>query len=523
MNRHAHTRLLALALALATTTLACGDSDSGADLATREPQGPGASGVTPAGAQDFGLFRRILEEGGLPHPDTIDPLGFFAEHKLDYPAPDCGDDICLHALLGVGANLMTGNNCTLLQIGLNSPINPAEANRPPLDLVLAVDTSGSMRGDPITYLAAGLRAMLPHLRPEDRVSLVTYDDIARITLEAVPGDDRETLEAAIAALSAGGATNLYDGLFTALQLAEAHRAPDREARVIFLSDGDATEGLTDPARLEALAAAYARRGIGITTIGLGSNFNLAAMRAISDTGAGNFYFLEDPSAVVEVFTEEVQTFLMPLALDARVEVTAGDGYVLRGAYGVRDWRAGLYTGTAHQASLFLAGRQRAEDPVDGGRRGGGGAILIELMPRGGQATTRPGPVGTVTLTYTDPTTLETREQAVTINSPFAPAETPDEIHASHATAQKGFVMLNVLVAFQLAAELALEADYGTAISLLSGLEEGLDAYLAANPDPDLEDDALYVTLFRQNLEVTRSRLTVSVPPPPEPPQHWVYD
>lgn len=519
MNRLIPILLLAAALPLA----ACGDTDSAADSGGGVPQGPGASGVAPAGAQDFGLFRRILEQGQIPHPDTLDPLGFFAEHKLDYPAPDCGDDICLHALLGVGENLMTGNNCTLLQIGLNSPIDPSAQDRPPLDLVLAVDTSGSMRGEALTWLITGLRAMLPHLRPEDRVSLVTYDDIAHVALEAIPGDDHETLEAAIRQLTAGGATNLYDGLFTALQIADAARAPGREARVIFLSDGDATEGLQEPARLEALAAAYARRGIGITTIGLGQDFDLATMRAISDTGAGNFYFVEDPSAVVEVFTEEVQTFLVPIALDARIDVVAGDGYIVRGAYGVRDWRGGLYSGTARQASLFLAGRQRAEDPVDGGRRGGGGAILIELMPRGGsEALTRAGRVGTVTLSYTDPTSLEPRTQQIDVDSPYAPTEAPRELHASHATARKGFVMLNVLVGFQLAAELALEADYGTAISLLGGLEIGLDLYLRDHPDPDLEDDALYVTLFRQNLEDTVADLRISTPPEPAP-AHWVYD
>ncbi|MEZ4431090.1 MAG: VWA domain-containing protein [bacterium] len=520
MNRLTPMLLLAAALPLA----ACGADDSAADSAGFDaPATPGASGVAPAGAQDFGLFRRILEHGDLPHPDTLDPLGFFAEHKLDYPAPDCGDDICLHALLGVGENLMTGNNCTLLQIGLNSPIDPGAEDRPPLDLVLAVDTSGSMRGEAITWLITGLRAMLPHLRAQDRVSLVAYDDIARVLVEAIPGDDRDTLEAAIAQLTAGGATNLYDGLFTALQIADAARAPGREARVLFLSDGDATQGLEAPARLEALAAAYARRGIGITTIGIGRSFDVATMRAISDTGAGNFYFLEDPSAVVEVFTEEVQTFLVPLALDARVDVVAGDGYVVRGAYGVRDWQGGLYRGTARQASLFLAGRQRAQDPVAGGRRGGGGAILVELMPRGGSdALTRAGRVGTVTLSWTDPVTLEPRSQQVDVDSPYAPTETPAELHASHATARKGFVMLNVLVGFQLAAELALEADYGTAISLLSGLEAGLDGYLRDNPDPDLEDDALYVTLFRQNLEDTVAALRVQTPPEPPPP-HWVYD
>lgn len=534
MNACTHTPLIALA-ALALAGLAgCSDAadsaafesgDNAAPPAPAETRAPGASGVSAAGAQDFGRFRQILDAGEVPHPDVLDPLGFLAEHKLDYPTPDCGDDVCLHALLGVGGNLMTGTNCTLLQIGLNSPLDPREMQRPPLDLVLSIDVSGSMRGTPLLYVQEGLRFMQSVLRPEDRISIVTYGTEAQVVAEGLAGDDRAGIGQAIDALVAFGSTNLYDGLYTALELAAEARSPERETRVIFLSDGVGTAGLTHPERLKGLADAYARMGIGITTIGLGTDFDLDTMRAISDTGAGNFYFLEDAEAATEVFTEEALTFLVPVALDVQIELYAGEGYTVRGAYGTNGWTGGLRSGIIDQASLFLAGRQRADAPPEdeGGRRGGGGGILVELMPRTGAEVAEAEEVGQVRMTYTHPRSGETVEQTVDISNPFAPGEVPAGGHFTHETVRKGFVMLNVLVGFQIAADLALEADYGTAIMVLESLAGGVRGWLVDHPDSDIEDDLRYIEIFRDNLEAAQAGLQVQAPPSPEPVEPWPVD
>ena len=146
-----NTQRFVLLLGLIFAGWGCGDqSAAGSDSDSAPPGGPpGSTGVSQGGAQDFGQFRQILEAGQLPAPDVLDALGFFAEHKLDYPAADCGENLCLHALLAVQRNLLTETNCTLVQLGLNSPLQPSELERPPLDLVVAIDVSSSMLGDPI--------------------------------------------------------------------------------------------------------------------------------------------------------------------------------------------------------------------------------------------------------------------------------------------------------------------------------------------------------------------------------------
>lgn len=494
----------------------------------REPDvnaGPGATGVSQGGAQDFGLFRQILEAGEIPAPGVIDPLGFFAEHKLDYPVADCGEDLCLHGLLGIQGNMISGSACTVVQIGLNSPIRLADLERPPMDLVLAIDTSGSMRGEPIDFVRRGLLRMIDGLEPGDRVAIVGYADQAYTLLPEAAGEDAQAIEDAINLLQARGSTNIYDGLYTAFDIAAEWQTVGRQSRVVLLSDGVATAGLESGERMKALAQAYARQGIGITTIGVGVEFDVDVMRALSEVGAGNFYFLENPAAVEEVFAEEIATFLVPVALDVEIAMGVGGGYRVGQAYGTNGWTGGLTGGRIEIPSLFLAGRQSAADPIEGGRRGGGGGILIELLPLNDQAGVEdPTSVGHLSMTWTDPTTNERLEQVVRINSPEAPGVIPAGGFFTDATVEKGFVMLNVLVGFQMAAELAYDADFGSAIGVLQALKPEVEAWLAeVEGDPDIEDDLRYLDLFVANLQRRGIEINGSEPPVRVPPEPWPQD
>lgn len=506
-----------LSLALLAALPACGDSDATSG-------DPGATGLGQGGAQDFGLFRQILEDGDIPHPDALDDMGFFAEHKLDYPAPDCGEDVCIHALGGAMNNMISGSTCTIVQLGLNTPIDPATLERLPLDLVLAIDVSGSMTGVPIGAVRQGLSAMVPRLEAGDRVTIVAYDDEARVVAADLdPVADAATLSQAITRLEPGGATNIYDGLFLAFDHAAAQQTPGREARVVLLSDGAATAGLVSPDRMQALAAAYARDGIGLTTIGIGEDFDVDVMRGLAEVGAGNFYFLEDPQAAREVFTEEVASFLHPVALDVEITFSTGAGYTARRFYGTRNVEAGMGGGTIDIPALFIAGRRSAQDPIDGGRRGGGGAILIELLPRAANelanlslAGEDLGRVGNVAISWTDPLTGARHQSTTTITSPHAPDAVPVDGWFTSRTVEKGFVMLNLYAGFELAARLALDRDPGAARGVLTELATSVGEWLRTNPDPDIEDDLTYVDLFIDNLETLANQTPLARPPEPWP-------
>ena len=499
-------------LALLALTPACGGGV--ADESGWGDSGGGA-GVGQGGAQDFGLFKQILEDGEIPAPETIDDVGFFNEHKIPLPTPDCGDNVCLHGLFGQMGNMINGSNCTTVLLGMNTPIDPALLDRPPLNLALAIDVSGSMAGESIYYVREGLERMLDALDPQDRISLVLFSTSAATYTEFVPGDDPDLVNA-INALDASGGTNLYDGLRSAFELAEAHAADGWQNRVILLSDGVATEGITSDAKIIEMAAAYNELGLGLTTIGVGTDFDVTLMQTLSEGGSGSFYFLQDPAAVQEVFVEEVTSFTVPLAEEVTIDVGVSGDYVLRGIYGTKRFEA---TGNEAQITipnLQLAHRESVDDN-QGGRRGGGGAILLEVLPAKGTVGADHY-VGDLTLRYRDSLSKEMVEQSLSVDAPIAP-EDPGS-YFEGASVEKGFVMLNIFMGFQMAAIRAQAGDDRGALNVLLGLDEAVDGWLAQNPDADIEDDLKYIRIFIDNL---RARGAEEPPPSQERPEPWPQD
>ncbi len=496
-----------------------GSFDGGGDEAP-DPEGgaetPVGPGVGQGGAQDFGQFRAILEAGDIPGPQTLDDVGFFNEHKVAMPAAECGDDICIHGMLGVMGNMLSGANCTLVLLGMNTPIDPAELERPPLNLAIAVDTSGSMVGPPIEHVREGLLRMSSVLRAEDRVSIIGFGEGATVLAESVPGDSAE-LQVAIVALTAAGATNIYDGLRTAYEVTQAHAEPGLQNRVMLLSDGQATTGLLNDDRVIGLSTAYAIEGIGLSTVGLGLDFDPTLMRSLAETGGGAFYFLEDHAAVQEVFEQEAQALLLPLASEVSIDVDIAQGYQLRAMYGTTLATVGVSAAHMEIPSLHLAHRESTSDN-EGGRRGGGGAIVAELVPDPG-VVPQGDRVGSVSLRYRVPGTEVQVQQSAEILTPLAPGETPAQGWFDTDGAEKAFVTLNLYVGFLLASERAAVGDDAGALNLLVALQGNVDAWLDTHTDEDITDDQRYVVMFIDNLMARGA----DVPPPSAPPEPWPAD
>ena len=526
-----HTSQILLALPLLGLP-ACGDSgdaygDDGGGSATYPgsggdddgDDGGGGLGVGQGGSQDFGQFKDILDQGGIPGPNTIDDVGFFNEHKIELPTPGCDNEVCLHGLFGQMGNMITGSDCITVLVGMNTAIDIDQVARPPLNLSLVIDTSGSMQGEPIEYARQGLERMLDGLEPGDRVNLVTFSTSAHVAVEALEGDAPELINA-IDAIKADGGTNIYDGLRTGFELVDAHYDPAAQNRVVLLSDGEATEGITNDAKIIEMAAAYAGLGYGLTTIGVGTDFDVDLMRSLSEQASGSFYFLEDPAAVKEVFHEEVTSFLIPLAADVRLDVDIGDAYVLRGIYGTKLFEVSAGQGTIDIPNLQLAHRTGVDDHEDGGRRGGGGAILLELLRRQGQAPTQD--VGSLKLHYRVPNSDEFVDEEVEIQVPVAPGDVDLE-HGTfdHVSVEKGFVMLNIYMGFQMAATRASQGDYDGAWNVLDALDQRVGGWLAAHPDFDIEDDLGYVRKFKTNVQAKRP--PDGQPTPTPTPEPWPYD
>jgi Ca-activated chloride channel family protein len=482
--------------ALSSTVLAfaaaCSTNSARFDSAAPgAPPGAGGGGVSFGGAQDVGEFRGILDRGEIPGPDTLDANGFFNEHFNAPPPASCGALLCAVPGLSVGRDWLTGAHQATLQISVSTPVDPSTYQRLPMNLVVVVDHSGSMASDGrLDKVKAGLHTMIDHLQDADRLAIVEFDDRVDVDAPLGPALDRPALHAIVDRLQPRGSTDIFDGLAAGFRLLGDAPASERQNRVIFLSDGNATAGDISQDHILAMAASRVKLGIGLTTIGVGNDFDVGLMRGLAEQGAGNFYFLEDPSAATEVFTEELDFFIQPLALDVQVSAAAGPGYQFGEVVGSHLWFATARSGSIQIPAVFVA--SRTSQSGEQGRRGGGSMIFIHLTPIAGNT----GRVADVTLSYRTPGSTERISQTVTLDYAADPESTPEQPYLSAPEMAERYAMYNMFLGLRA----ATLSDPSCAMAALDATRTAATAWNASHEDPDLAADLMLVAQYRTNLQ-----------------------
>ena len=457
--------------------------------------------INVGGVQDIGVFRDIVESGAVPGPDTLDANGFFSEHYIEYQTEDCGENVCLFGMLGRGVSVLTQDYMNILQVGMKAHVNPLDYERPPTDFIAVIDVSGSMYSDnKLEYVRQGLHMMIDTLEANDRLALVTYSDLAHEVQPLMYVDsteNRQTMHANVNRLVAGGSTNIYEALWLGFDLAALSATEGRYARVVFLSDGQPTAGITDPASIIAFAREHATKTSQLTSIGVGSDVNYDLMRELAMAG-GNFYFIENSMALPDIFVEEVDYFAFPIAEDVRFSLSSGADFYIGDSVGFENFSSSAAGGEANFPAIYLASRtsENIEDPNS--RRGGGSAMFVRIVP---QANTFSLCGILLTMTYTDPETGETvGPQRVVISDLSDGGMMPEGDFYSADPMRKSFAMLNIFLGLKEVCQRASYYDFGSAHELLVQTLDyayGVNAGLA---DDDLAADIELMEKLKYNLE-----------------------
>jgi VWFA-related protein len=119
--------------------------------------------------------------------------------------------------------------------GVAQQVTLAAVSSLPVNLLLVLDTSASVRGEPLEHLKAGAKAATAGLRPTDEAAIMTFSHA--VTLATAWTADRSRIADAVDAVTAQGSTALADAAFAALALRA--RANARRL-VVFFTDGDDT-------------------------------------------------------------------------------------------------------------------------------------------------------------------------------------------------------------------------------------------------------------------------------------------
>jgi Ca-activated chloride channel family protein len=193
---------------------------------------------------------------------------------------------------------------------------------PPANLVFLVDVSGSMNPpERLPLVKSSLRLLVDSLRPQDKVSLVTYANGSQVVLKPTSGAEKATILGAIDNLSAGGGTAGSAGIRLAYEQAQEAFVDGGVNRIILCTDGDFNIGITDEGSLESLLTRRRGRNVTLSILGYGTdNLNDSMMVKIASTGNGNYSYIDTLSEAQKVLGEEMASTLVVVAKDAKIQI-----------------------------------------------------------------------------------------------------------------------------------------------------------------------------------------------------------
>jgi len=184
----------------------------------------------------------------------------------------------------------------LSEDGVAQSIASMAAEDAPLDLVVAVDISGSME-PALPEVRLAVKRLLAKLRPGDAATLIGFNDTSFVVAERET--DPQVRADAVDLLSAWGGTAVYDATIRALDLVGTRWG--RKGVVIF-SDGDDRDSLTT--RQTAMARVQSSEAV-LYTVGFGSGATRPHLRmsleGYARTTGGHAFFPHDVKELDQVF------------------------------------------------------------------------------------------------------------------------------------------------------------------------------------------------------------------------------
>ncbi len=319
----------------------------------------------------YANVRRFINRGQLPPRDAvrIEELVNYFGYNYALPPASHPHPFAVHTQL-------TGSpwnaERAIVRIGIQGK-DAAKATLPPANLVFLVDVSGSMGPqDRLPLVKASLKLLTTQLRAQDRVTVVSYARGTQLVLPPTPGDQRDTINAAIDTLTASGGTYGEAGIRLAYTQAKQSFMKGGINRVLLATDGDMNIGVTHRDELKALVEGERKQGVSLTTLGVGdSNYNEALMKTIADAGDGSYHYLDSLQEAHKVLVNQFTSHLAPIAQDLKIQVEFNPAYV-------QEYRLLGYELRA------LTREQFNDDKIDAGDIGAGHTVtaLYEIVPTG---------------------------------------------------------------------------------------------------------------------------------------------
>src|SRR5574341_1094776 len=174
----------------------------------------------------------------------------------------------------------------------------------PLNLGLLIDHSKSMAGNRLQHVKSAVYQIIDECHENDTLSVIAFSDDAEVIIPAQRVSDPRGVKAMISAVRADGSTAILAGLKAGMNQVERNRAPERVNHIVLITDGR-TYG--DEDECIQLANTARERGIGISGMGIGEDWNDHFLDALASATGGSSTYVVSSDTVTRFLHERIRS------------------------------------------------------------------------------------------------------------------------------------------------------------------------------------------------------------------------
>ena len=276
------------------------------------PQTTTVSFAGTVGRESYSTIRRFLDMGAVVPADAVKIEEMLNYFNFAYEEPGAKDIFnCSSQVVGCpwnAAHRLVAVRVCSRKVDIR--------NRPPSNLVLLIDASGSMdMPNKLPLIKSGIRLLVDNLRDIDTISVVEFGRQVRVLFAGMPGSEKMRILRAVEGMRADGPSPGLAGVKLAYEVAQQQFVRGGNNRVILLTDGDVS--MEPPAveqDLEDLIAQQNEAGIRLTCGGLGmKSVKDSKLPLLAEIGRGNFAYLDDEKTVEQLLAGELDPRLASVA------------------------------------------------------------------------------------------------------------------------------------------------------------------------------------------------------------------
>ncbi|MBP7689523.1 MAG: VWA domain-containing protein [Thermoflexales bacterium] len=232
------------------------------------------------------------------------------------------------------------------------------SSRIPLNVCLVLDRSTSMQGARLDQTKAAAQRMIDSLTGDDTLGIVSFSDKAEVVWPSQLLADPIKARARVSAIQASGGTEILQGLNTGLLELDKNRQKYSINHLILLTDGQ-TYGDEDKCLVVAVEAK--RRHIGISTMGIGEDWNDTLLDALASRSGGVSQYIASTGEIQHFLRERLQGLGAVYGDNLRLTLKMTNGVRIRNAFKLSPYIQRI----ERDGETLILGSLQSDTPISG--------------------------------------------------------------------------------------------------------------------------------------------------------------